>query len=595
MSNQINSGQTFSVDQLVTADKLNKIAAEATLRKGAITSQQPISGQVSSSDEVILADVSDSADHPKKTTVQNLLGSGVPIVASTVTTPSIESTDVLVVDAANGPLVSATYSSSGSVITVTSTAHGLLAGRFLEVSGASSASLNGTVKIVTASANTFTFSTPSAPTPATGTLIFSAKGTVAFNSNVTVQGGLQVDGDITVSGSVAFSPTAVLKLPSGTTGERPSVPEVGSIRFNTELQRPEIYDGSLWAEVSGGPFEATGGDYVIAPSKEVLTGCIASSTGGVVLTINRANHGIVKGQIVEVKFTSSSLESGEFACIDVVSTSQFKVCLHWDYGVISNAQCSIRKAGGHKIHVYKTPGNHTFTTGNKDGYAWVLLVGGGSPASGVVGHPGGGVSEVRSLLLKANTTYNVTVGAKGYTVGTTGYCGSRSTFNAATAPSARMLAAGTTHSVLPSFTSRGSPSEYVGDNWIHQRNQFNPANTRFYGNAGWVADWIEDGWNTEGPGAGRTFIKGAEVHLGDYYFVLPLDVQSTGYYCPILNDVWTNHTEILASNFLNSGIEYGKGGRPWHDAIPNSGQASGPASGTGPADGIVVIRYDYWV
>jgi hypothetical protein len=37
-----------------------------------------------------------------------------------------------------------------------------------------------------------------------------------------------------------------LKLPSGTTAQRPPAPQIGEIRFNTTLQRIEIYTPSGW-------------------------------------------------------------------------------------------------------------------------------------------------------------------------------------------------------------------------------------------------------------------------------------------------------------------------------------------------------------
>lgn len=37
-----------------------------------------------------------------------------------------------------------------------------------------------------------------------------------------------------------------LKLPSGTTAERPSSPVAGQLRFNTESQKTEVYNGNQW-------------------------------------------------------------------------------------------------------------------------------------------------------------------------------------------------------------------------------------------------------------------------------------------------------------------------------------------------------------
>ena len=45
-------------------------------------------------------------------------------------------------------------------------------------------------------------------------------------------------------------------LPSGTTAERDGSPSAGYIRFNSDLDKPEVYNGSDWGSVGGG---ATGG------------------------------------------------------------------------------------------------------------------------------------------------------------------------------------------------------------------------------------------------------------------------------------------------------------------------------------------------
>lgn len=37
-----------------------------------------------------------------------------------------------------------------------------------------------------------------------------------------------------------------LRLPTGTNAERPSSPVAGQIRFNTESQKTEVYNGNQW-------------------------------------------------------------------------------------------------------------------------------------------------------------------------------------------------------------------------------------------------------------------------------------------------------------------------------------------------------------
>ena len=62
--------------------------------------------------------------------------------------------------------------------------------------------------------------------------------------------------------------TAALKLPAGSTADRPGSPQSGMIRYNTDLDQTEFYDGSTWSTLfagssgSGASVEATGGTVV---------------------------------------------------------------------------------------------------------------------------------------------------------------------------------------------------------------------------------------------------------------------------------------------------------------------------------------------
>jgi hypothetical protein len=46
--------------------------------------------------------------------------------------------------------------------------------------------------------------------------------------------------------SLTIDDTGFLKLPSGTTAQRPASPTIGMMRFNTNINLEEYYDGSLW-------------------------------------------------------------------------------------------------------------------------------------------------------------------------------------------------------------------------------------------------------------------------------------------------------------------------------------------------------------
>ena len=94
-------------------------------------------------------------------------------------------------------------------------------------------------------------------TPGTATFTtLASSGTVTFtNTSVStgvgtgalvVAGGASIGGTIYVQNDGIFAGTGAIKVPSGTTGARPTVPQQGMIRFNTTDGEWEGYDGIEW-------------------------------------------------------------------------------------------------------------------------------------------------------------------------------------------------------------------------------------------------------------------------------------------------------------------------------------------------------------
>ena len=89
----------------------------------------------------------------------------------------------------------------------------------------------------------------------------ASSGTVTFtNTSVStgvgtgalvVAGGASIGGAIYVQGNGIFAGTGAIKVPSGTTGSRPTVPQQGMIRFNTTDGEWEGYDGIEWRFIGG--------------------------------------------------------------------------------------------------------------------------------------------------------------------------------------------------------------------------------------------------------------------------------------------------------------------------------------------------------
>ena len=81
----------------------------------------------------------------------------------------------------------------------------------------------------------------------TNTTVSTGVGTGAL----VVAGGASIGGTIYVQGNGIFVGTGAIKVPSGTTGARPTVPQQGMIRFNTTDNEWEGYDGIQWRFIGG--------------------------------------------------------------------------------------------------------------------------------------------------------------------------------------------------------------------------------------------------------------------------------------------------------------------------------------------------------
>ena len=70
--------------------------------------------------------------------------------------------------------------------------------------------------------------------------------------------GLAALSGATFTGGVVHNYTTALRLPVGTTAQRPGSPSAGDIRFNSTTTEAEIFNGSIFTAVGGGA-GATGG------------------------------------------------------------------------------------------------------------------------------------------------------------------------------------------------------------------------------------------------------------------------------------------------------------------------------------------------
>lgn len=86
-------------------------------------------------------------------------------------------------------------------------------------------------------------------TPATGQKVDIAGGGSFEADNLNITQSITVGNAITAGGNVTLNTTGFLKLPVGTTLQRPATPAQGHIRFNTSTVKTESYNGTTWSEL----------------------------------------------------------------------------------------------------------------------------------------------------------------------------------------------------------------------------------------------------------------------------------------------------------------------------------------------------------
>jgi len=121
----------------------------------------------------------------------------------------------------------------------------------------------------------------------TGVFLDSSSNTLAPSLSLSVNGSatltLQSDQTIIAQGNTAF------KIPTGITSERPSTPYTGMIRYNTNIDTIEVYDGSTWGKVqlSTGPvinnLKVITSDYTIQYSDYYII--VNASSNNITLTL----------------------------------------------------------------------------------------------------------------------------------------------------------------------------------------------------------------------------------------------------------------------------------------------------------------------
>lgn len=429
---QLNKGDTFADGQQVTGARLNQLVDSATLLPGAITDQSAVTtNDVQAADKVIIYDDSDAA--LKKAGISDILNSQIPI---TTTTVNGVSSRLDVVNADGAVVTGATYSYvSSNIVTVTSSAHGLLANDFVSItctstSGDDGSKFSGIATVVSAATNTFTYRVFGTVLASSGTAVWNKSGALAINGSTKVSENLDVAGNAEINGTLSLKGTGAMALPRGTTAERPVNPAKGEIRYNTTLDKVEAYNGTEWKVVGGSPFEASGGDVILQPESTSSAATFTTANGNDITVTVTAGHTCSEGQMITLT-TATAGYTGDYTVLTVAGIN-FTIRKGGTAGSIVTSQaCTIQKTGNHKVHIFNTTGTFVASSAS-EGEVDVLIVGGGgggdtgaAPSTG----GGGGVVIKRGIKVSAGQSISVVVGAGGANRGS----GTDSSFGSITA------------------------------------------------------------------------------------------------------------------------------------------------------------------
>jgi hypothetical protein len=356
---QISKGDTFADGQQVTGARLNQLVDSSVLLVGAVTDQTLLTAAtVAADDQMILSDTSDAV--LKKTTVGDILGSSLPIVATTITGTAITGTTVTtpVINAsANSDIIVTPFdgvnvtgkpfnSPDGIVTTVSAVAHGLPTGALVQVT-ASNTAYSGLFKIVAINADEFTYTISPAVPLASGTCSYIRKatqrlvgnqtvsGSVIVAGNETIEGNSRVVGNLSVAGTITNSglqaPIKVAVLTRELTNNTTYVNAAGAwtdIPYNTITQTSSFVVNSssftgVLSSAGTGTITLPAGTYVIDAETSIQAG---GGQGAMTARIyNVTTSSVIKKGLVTYCYVSSHGSAYVFATLTLASQADIKI------------------------------------------------------------------------------------------------------------------------------------------------------------------------------------------------------------------------------------------------------------------------------
>jgi hypothetical protein len=115
-------------------------------------------------------------------------------------------------------------------------------------------------------------------TPMTGNLDMNSRKVVLLANGTVSTDAINLGQLTTAFTNPTFSGTGFMLIPKGTTAERPVSPVDGEMRYNTDTNQFEGYQGGAWGQLGGGA-TGGGGDEVFVENARTVTVNYTLSTG----------------------------------------------------------------------------------------------------------------------------------------------------------------------------------------------------------------------------------------------------------------------------------------------------------------------------
>lgn len=256
-----------------------------------------------------------------------------------------------------------------------------------------------------------------------------------INANLTVTGGLDVSADAlyvnasndrvgmgTSSPSVKLdiNSTDAIKIPVGTTAQRPSPPQTGMVRMNTTAGSLEFYDGTTWIftnlipvinSISGTIYNGAASNITLSVTNSTDTIDVKYYEGGVLLASDddvSVSGGNATSAVPSAVYNQSAGDVISIQIINEDGTPSSNSITKTIQGLPTGGSISV--SGGYRYHTFNSSGTFSVPSGFSATVDYLIVGGGGSGGYRHAAGAGAGGMLTGSTSVSQNN-YGIVVGA----------------------------------------------------------------------------------------------------------------------------------------------------------------------------------------